>query len=298
MSAEKKLTLKRILIFIVLAFLPLIISTPILEHILGGKLYVGENASHPLILLTGIFGMLAPTFANILTRLITKEGLKDHYLRINLKGNVKYYLMAIFVPALYCFIEALIVAFRFGGDAPLFNDEIFVGISLLVSQIASVLYMMMPFFGEEFGWRAYLTPKLTELIPEPLAVLVSGIIWGLWHAPLTISGHNFGVDYPFYPFAGIALMCFDCVCMGAFLTLLTKRTNSVFPAAIAHGVNNSLVAGIIATALFSEELLENIGGTSVSLIENTAMILPLIIVGIISYIILILDFIKSKKTAE
>lgn len=297
MNSEKALTIKRIVIFTVLAFLPLMISTPILEHILGGKLYVGENAAHPIVMLVGIFGMLSPTVANILTRLITKEGLKDHYLNLEMKGKAKYYLMAILIPAAYGFIEALIIAAKYGGGAPLFRDDILMGISLLLSQVAGVIYMLLPYFGEEFGWRAYLTPKMTKLMPEPLAVFISGIIWGLWHAPLTISGHNFGVDYPLYPIGGILFMCLDCALLGAFLTVLTKRTNSVFPAALAHGANNSLIAGIMAMALFSEETMSNIENASAGLMENIEMLIPLIILGVGSYVILIIDYIKEKKTA-
>jgi uncharacterized protein len=41
--------------------------------------------------------------------------------------------------------------------------------------------------GEEIGWRGYMLTRLTEGgIRYP--VLASGVIWGLWHVPLIVTG--------------------------------------------------------------------------------------------------------------
>jgi membrane protease YdiL (CAAX protease family) len=40
-----------------------------------------------------------------------------------------------------------------------------------------------PAFGEELGWRGMLFPTLADFTSERSAALVSGVIWGLWHAP-------------------------------------------------------------------------------------------------------------------
>jgi membrane protease YdiL (CAAX protease family) len=37
-------------------------------------------------------------------------------------------------------------------------------------------------FGEEYGWRGYLLPKLLPL-GELRASLLVGVIWGVWHFP-------------------------------------------------------------------------------------------------------------------
>ncbi|MBR6695016.1 MAG: CPBP family intramembrane metalloprotease, partial [Oscillospiraceae bacterium] len=117
--------------------------------------------------------------------------------------------------------------------------------------------------------------------------------WGLWHAPLTCVGHNFGVDYPFFPFLGILMMCIMCASMSSFLTLLTKRTGSVFPAALAHGANNQLT-GVIISFLATEEFLKRFSAENNIIVID---ILPIAIVGVISYIILIMDYMKKKKEA-
>ena len=71
------------------------------------------------------------------------------------------------------------------------------------------------------------------------ALIVSGVIWGLWHAPLTVIGHNFGTDYPGFPYVGILKMCFICIVMGILLTFVTEASGSIWPAAILHAVNNT-----------------------------------------------------------
>lgn len=41
--------------------------------------------------------------------------------------------------------------------------------------------------GEEIGWRGYMLTRLVDSgIKAP--ILISGLIWGLWHAPLILSG--------------------------------------------------------------------------------------------------------------
>ena len=93
--------------------------------------------------------------------------------------------------------------------------------------------------GEEAGWRGYMMPKMIKLWGVKKAVLFGGIIWGIWHWPLTYVGHNFGRDYFGYPFTGFAAMCIMCVFMGIILTFVTYKSGSIWPAAFLHAVNNS-----------------------------------------------------------
>ncbi|WP_187280516.1 CPBP family intramembrane metalloprotease [Microbispora hainanensis] len=123
----------------------------------------------------------------------------------------------------------------------------------------------IPAFGEEWGWRGWLLPRLLgdpaltpALTPAPAlasgspaqgpakwrparvwpAVVLSGVIWGLWHAPLTLKGYN----YPALgAWAAVVFIGF-CVIFGALLGWLRLRSRSVWPAVIAHGSINA-VAG-------------------------------------------------------
>jgi len=97
-------------------------------------------------------------------------------------------------------------------------------------------------FGEEWGWRGYLLPKVSKHFSTIPTLLITGIIWGLWHAPLTIIGHNYGLGYWGFPFTGIAMMCVFCIVLGVFMSYVTLKTGSCIPAILAHGAVNGIAA--------------------------------------------------------
>jgi hypothetical protein len=95
-------------------------------------------------------------------------------------------------------------------------------------------------FGEEFGWRAYLQQKLMPLGPRK-AVLLVGAIWAVWHWPaIFLLGFNYGFGYWGAPVVGPLLFVWCLLPQSTFLGWLTLRSGSVWPAAIAHGVNNAV----------------------------------------------------------
>lgn len=205
---SKKLTIKRIIIFYVIAFLPLAIITPILGMVFGEPIYVSQKEHvGAIVYALGAFGMFAPAIANLLTRWITKEGMANSYLALNLKGNLKSYVASVSIKMFESVMGLVLVWKFFFGDIPfgeMYPGENMSGkLAMVVLQLAFSVILFFPAFGEEWGWRGYLGPKLEQVMSKPAAILVGGILWGIWHAPLTIAGHNFGVDYPLYPWLGI-----------------------------------------------------------------------------------------------
>ncbi len=89
-------------------------------------------------------------------------------------------------------------------------------------------------FGEELGWRGFLLPTLRPLGTWP-AIVLTGVIWGLWHAPLILLGYNYGRS----DVLGVLYMVVLCVLLGALLGWLRMRSASVWPAALAHGAFNA-----------------------------------------------------------
>ncbi len=95
----------------------------------------------------------------------------------------------------------------------------------------------LPAAGEEAGWRGYLWPRLESLGTIP-ALLLLGVIWGTWHAPVLLLGYN----YPTVPgWLRLVLMSVFCTLFGAVLVWLRQRTDSMWPAALAHGTLNASV---------------------------------------------------------
>lgn len=211
-------------------------------------------------------GMLMPYAAHILTRMITKEGFpmtgRDSLmLGISFKDKKwKYYVFALLVPWMYfeimhmlalvlvpdAFDTNIIKELGYGNEIALISPVVIM-ISCSIASFAAL--------GEEGGWRGYMMPKLMKLMGMPQAIIIGGIIWGLWHAPLTCIGHNFGTDYPGFPYVGIIIMCVDCTLMGIMLTFITVKTESIWPAAIMHAVNNgnpSILKYYLNTEIFEK----------------------------------------------
>ena len=104
---------------------------------------------------------------------------------------------------------------------------------------------LIPALGEELGWRGWLLPKLMPLGAVG-AIVVSGVIWGVWHAPLILLGYN----YPTAPgWLGLVMMTGMCIVVGGIFGWLRLRSDSVWPAALAHGAFNAAAGSYL---LFAE----------------------------------------------
>ena len=97
--------------------------------------------------------------------------------------------------------------------------------------------------GEEYGWRGFLWGELRHL-GVARANIVTGVIWGLWHAPLVLYGLNYGAS----GWLGVAAITAFTVAMSFLLSALREHTGSIVPGAALHGMVNGL--GYVAGALF------------------------------------------------
>ena len=110
-------------------------------------------------------------------------------------------------------------------------------------------------FGEEYGWRNYLVGALKEQ-KFWVAALFIGVVWGLWHFPLILMGHN----YPNEPRWGILLMVVFCILMGIIELYFVVKTKSMIPAAVIHGTVNAVSGMVIYFILGGNDFLNGITG--------------------------------------
>ncbi|HSJ55201.1 MAG TPA: CPBP family intramembrane glutamic endopeptidase, partial [Anaerolineae bacterium] len=96
-------------------------------------------------------------------------------------------------------------------------------------------------FGEEYGWRGYLQSELVKM-GKVRGMLVLGVIWGLWHAPIIAMGHNF----PGYPVLGILIMTLYTIGLAFFLGYAVLKSGSPWLAAFLHAINNQAASFFIA----------------------------------------------------
>ena len=249
---------RRVLIFLALAYgiawgMALVVyltgglvSSPILVPALNLSL-----AS--LLIALGV--MWAPALAHVLTRVITREGWRDVGLRPRLRRGWPYWIAAWFLPGILTIIGvvAYYLVFPEQFDPTLqrlsallppeysVDPWVIVAVQTVQALLISPLINALFTFGEEFGWRGYLQPRLMPLGGRR-AILVVGIIWGLWHAPIIAMGHNYGLAYPGAPWTGILMMTGATILFAALLGWVTVRGGSVWPAVIGHAAINGMAA--------------------------------------------------------
>jgi len=261
MEKTNKQNLKRIIIYLGVTFgLTWAYCLFILYPLVNGEALNGIPAIATQLMVAAV--MFFPTIGVLLTRIITREGFKDVWLKPNIRKNVRVYFLAWFGPGVLTIIGSALYFLLFKGSfdagcgymrltleaAGTPADAIPMPLSMLLMIQCVQAFFLSPIlnfvtcFGEEWGWRGYLLPKMTKQLPTVPMLLLTGVIWGLWHAPLTAIGHNYGMGYAGFPFTGIAMMCVFCVVMGVFLSYLSLKTKSCIPAILGHGAINGIGA--------------------------------------------------------
>jgi len=259
---EKQIDTRRIIIFLGFAF-GIAWITGLIIYLTGGLTnspQIAPGISLALILLATVY-MWAPALGNILTRLITREGWKDMGLRPHFKKGWRYWLAGWVLPAGMTVFGAgvFFVLFPQYFDASLslvhkqtaaspalsaLSPWLFIAIQLVAAVLISPIANSLATFGEEFGWRGYLLPKLMPLGGRK-AMLLIGIIWGVWHWPVILMGYEYGFKYPGYPWAGPLLFLWVTFGLGIFLGWLTLRSQSIWPAVIGHAAINGIAGAAI-----------------------------------------------------
>lgn len=89
--------------------------------------------------------------------------------------------------------------------------------------------------SEELGWRGYLYSQLKPWGFWKTA-LVTGSIWGVWHAPLIVLGYN----YPGMPMMGVFFMIMVSTLISVPITFLRMKNGSVWAACVFHGTLNAV----------------------------------------------------------
>lgn len=206
--------------------------------------------------------MLFPMIVAGALQLIRKEPFKSTGL-LRFKIN-RTWLVALLLPviavAISIFISALMpgVRLHYGSgqivsqfgmdeaaaaalDAQLSSmpPAVLIGVELVSGLFAGCTINALFAFGEEYGWRNYMVSALEGTGFWKKALFI-GFIWGIWHMPLILLGHN----YPQHPVLGVGLMCIECILLGTIELYLVLKSGSVFPAAIFHGTINAL-AGLV-----------------------------------------------------
>ena len=233
----QQITKKRLLIFGVFTIIFLVVCAAV---------YAQTGQSNALVAC-----MFTPALSVILTRIVTQEGAHNLYLVPHLRGNIRFYLLAWFGTPLLAYAGAavyfLVFPAQFDPLGSVYAPDL--GVQTMAAYAGNLAVMiplavlvnpwvgLLSCLGEEFAWRAYLLPKLREGFAPAPAVVLTGAIWGLWHAPFIAMGYNYGAEHPLF---GIAAMVIFCVVLGCIEGALFFQVQSIWPVALLHASLNAL----------------------------------------------------------
>lgn len=293
----ERLYRRRIGLFLVISF-AVSWSTAAVIYALGG---IGAGPTLALgvplwlLLLAGPY-MWGPAVGHLVTRWLTGEGFDREAMFLRVRTRPFPWVLGWLGPVALILAGAglyfLLFPGRFGGLAAVadllarveaetgqpvpFSPAAFVGVQVVLALVAAPLLNSVATFGEEFGWRAYLLPKLAPL-GWRRALAVHGLVWGVWHWPVIAMGYNYGLDYAGAPWLGLLAMVVATVALGVFLGWITFRSASVFPAVVGHAtINGSAgLATLFATAVPNQVF----GPTPVGLIG----VLPWLLVAFVLF---------------
>jgi membrane protease YdiL (CAAX protease family) len=130
-------------------------------------------------------------------------------------------------------------------------------ISLLQGLIAGITVNAVAGFGEELGWRGLLQKEFGYLGFWKSSALI-GVIWGIWHAPLILLGHN----YPEHPVAGVFMMTIFTLLLSPIFSYVRLKAKSVIAAAVIHGSLNATVGLAIMVIKGGNDLIVGVTGVS------------------------------------
>lgn len=258
---DKKVETKRLVIFLALCFGVTWVTElfGVIPMYRSGDI---DNVKEAADLISQI--MLAPALSALVARLFTREGLVKSGFQFNFSEERFLFLFGWFGTSILALIGAVIyfLVFRDNFDPNMTNFvasysenaaqagtqltpvEIVAGVKadLLVKFFTAAVLDVINAFGEEWGFRAYLLPKLFRKVGTIPAMIISGFASGLWYAPLVAIGYYYGEGNGGFPVVNIVAMCLFGTVTGIIYAFLTLRTGSIFPAVFAHSAMNVMMA--------------------------------------------------------
>lgn len=145
--------------------------------------------------------------------------------------NVIFYICIMIVLEILCDVLA---GWWVGHQGPfsVIKNE-FLQLPKLLLTVPGFFLQYILFMGEEYGWRGFLQPLFQKRFGVLKGVILTGVIWGVWHLPLILW------DYTPKPWPITLLKQVGvCIALGIFIGYAYMKTNNIWVAIGIHWINN------------------------------------------------------------
>ena len=147
--------------------------------------------------------------------------------------------------------------------------------------IISALIMMIPItfitaFGEEIGWRGLMYPVMQRLWGYKKALIISGVVWALWHLPLVISGLYLQGTLMIYR---VPVFILEIFALTVIYSWVRMKSNSVWTAVVIHAAHNYIDQIIFQSLTYKVDSRYFVGETGMITVAITVIIAVLILIS-------------------
>ena len=253
------------------------------------------------LMLFGQLALMGVMFVPMLGVLVARGGFSKVGWKPRFKRNIKWILLAWFLPSLFTALGAvlffLIFPWRFDVSGAVMNEiagmpdaleqmeaqglsfPLYIVIMLVATLTYAPMINTFPSVGEEVGWRGFLYPQLKARFGKTKGRLLGGVIWGLWHCPLIWTiGYEYGSDYFGFPFLGMLIFCVFTVSLGILLDIVYEKSESIWLPSLAHGAVNAAATLPLILVTSAEDPTRLLGPVPNGLIASLPLIAASILV--------------------
>ena len=234
--------------------------------------------------------MLGPAIAAILTRMLFCERkLKDANLKFGKAIDyLKYWAVALGVTILSLAVCALLGSIKWDLSGQVFLSQLAQQFALTgqnmndlpagpTPQVMLIIYFIggltafnilpgiITGFGEEFGWRGFMFPRMYRIKPW-IAFIIGGLIWYAWHIPLVLVIPQTQSFTLALTVLNVAVLAVGSICTHTCLAYVYAKSENVWVTSVAHATLDNVARSFAYFAIMQNQIAANMGLTITMLI--------------------------------
>lgn len=187
-------------------------------------------------ILANAISQATPTISAFIVTIFTKNRIKS-FKELGLLniGKTSWYVVCLIVPS-----SAIIISYFVATGLGYFSVDLKAPWYTLIYYTFLSIWTW-PFLWaltEEIGWRGFLQPKLTKKFGIPKGILITGIIWAVWHFIFIFSGNYYDAGNAFI---NTILFTITIVLMSFFIGFIRIASHSLWPCVVFHSTSNAIL---------------------------------------------------------
>jgi membrane protease YdiL (CAAX protease family) len=222
-----------------------------LTYVLSWASWIALKPVFPPLAIRTFIAMFGPMFGAVAVIRLRQR----HHLRRERRVSRHWVYSSLLASAMAALITAIVVATGFAlslvtGDLKLpgsSGEDLFQALPI---PLALLIYWSTA-FGEEYGWRGFLTPALAPMGGARASIAVA-VVFAAWHAPAILFD---GFNFPRHHIIGMFEMLVFALPFTVVQSWLRSATRTVVAPAAAHATLNMLTGVLYASTLRTTSII-------------------------------------------